>query len=114
MFASCVGDHTVSSSLTGTDPKFFYSATASPSKVCLKIVNGASTQQIVNITLRGLGSFAHLARVSTLHANTTWATNTIKDGKGILPVNTTLNFNGERIPFVAQAYSIQVLEVNLK
>jgi alpha-N-arabinofuranosidase len=114
MFASCVGDYTVNSSLTGAGGKFFYSATASPGKVCLKLVNGTSTAQPVNITLRGLGASAHMARVNTLHAATTWATNTIKDGKRIVPVSSTLNFSGERVPFVALAYSIQVLEVNLK
>jgi alpha-N-arabinofuranosidase len=114
MFASCVGDHTVNSSLTGTGEKFFYSATTSPRKACLKVVNGASTPQPANITLRGLGASAHIARVSTLHANTTWATNTIKDGKRIVPVSSTLNFSGERFSLAAPAYSIQVLEVDLK
>jgi alpha-N-arabinofuranosidase len=114
MFASCLGISTVNSSLKGTGEKVFYSATASPGKVCLKLVNGASTAQPVNITLRGLGASAHIARVSTLHANTTWATNTIKDSKRIVPVSSTLNFSGERIPFAAPGYSIQVLEVDLK
>jgi alpha-N-arabinofuranosidase len=114
MFASCVGDHTVSSSLMGTGERFFYSATASKDKVCLKLVNATSTEQSVSITLRGIGTIAHTARVNTLHANSTWATNTIKDGKRIVPVGSTLNFNGERIPYVAPPYSIQVLEVDLK
>jgi len=114
MFASCVGISTVNSSLKGTGEKVSYSVTASPGKVCLKLVNGASTPQPVNITLRGLGASAHIARVSTLHANTTWATNSIKDSKRIVPVSSTLNFSGERIPFVAPGYSIQVLEVDLK
>jgi alpha-N-arabinofuranosidase len=114
MFASCLGDHTVNSSLTGSGGKFFYSATASPGKVCLKMVNGASTSQPVNITLRGPGASAHIARVSTLHANTTWATNTNKDGKRIVPVRSTLNFSGERVLLAAPAYSIQLLEVDLK
>jgi len=114
MFSSCVGDHTVESSLTGTGERFFYSATASPGKVCLKLVNATSTGQPVTITLRGLGMAAHTARVSTLHANTTWATNTIKDHERIVPVSSTLNINGERLSYAAPAYSIQVLEVDLK
>jgi alpha-N-arabinofuranosidase len=114
MFASCVGDHTVNSSLTGTGEKIFYSATASPRKACLKVVNGASTPHPINITLHGLGASAHIARVSTLHANTTWATNTIKDSKRIVPVSSMLNFTSERFSLAAPAYSIQVVEVDLK
>jgi alpha-N-arabinofuranosidase len=114
MFASCLGDKTVGSSLTGAGERFFYSVTASTGKVCLKLVNATSTEQPITITLRGLGTPAHTARVNTLHANTTWATNTILDSKRIVPVSSTLTFNGEKIPFRAPAYSIQVLEVDLK
>ncbi len=60
------------------------------------------------MTLNGLGAAAHTARVSTLHANTTWATNTIKDPKRIVPVSSTLALKGERTAYVAPAYSIQV------
>jgi alpha-N-arabinofuranosidase len=114
MFASCLGDHTVNASLTGAGDKLFYSATASPDKMCLKLVNAASTAQSVTVTLHGAGAAAHTARVSTLHANTTWATNTIQDPKRIAPVSSTLNIEGQRISHVAPAYSIQVLEVDLK
>jgi len=114
MFASCVGDHTVTSSLTGAGDRFFYSATASPAKACLKLVNANSTAQPVTITLPGLGAGAHTARVSTMHANSTWATNTIKDPKRIAPVTSTLQVTGDRIPYVAPPYSIQVLELDLK
>lgn len=114
MFASCLGDHTLTSSLAGAEDRFFYSATASPDKLCLKLVNASSAPQPVTITLQGAGAAAHTARVSTLHANTIWATNTIQSPARIIPVNSTLRINGERLPYVVQPYSIQVLEVNLK
>jgi alpha-N-arabinofuranosidase len=114
MFASCVGDHTVNSSLSGAGDRLFYSATASPNKVCLKLVNAMSTEQPIALTLGGLGAGTHTARITTLRANTTWATNTIKDPRRIVPVNSTLNVNGESIAYVAPAYSIQVLEIDLK
>jgi len=114
MFASCLGDHTVQSSVAGAGERFFYSATSSPNKLCLKLVNASSTGQAMTLTLRGLGAAAHVARVSTLHGNTTWATNTIQDPKRIVPVNSTLTLKGERTPYVVPAYSIQVLEVDLK
>ena len=112
MFASCVGDRTVSSSLAGVGERFFYSATSSASKVCLKLVNANSAEEPVTITLSGLGAAAHTARVSTLRANTTWATNSIADPKRVVPVSSTLSISGERIPYVAPPYSIQVLEIN--
>jgi hypothetical protein len=31
-----------------------------------------------------------------------------------VPVSSTLNISGERVPYVAPAYSIQVLEINLR
>ena len=114
MFASCLGDHTMSSSLTGVGERFFYSATASPNRLCLKLVNAASTEQAVALTLRGLGTAAHTAHVSTLHAKTVWATNTIQDPRRIVPVSSTLSIKGEQVPYVAPPYSIQVLVVDLK
>src|SRR5579883_2325828 len=114
MFASCLGDHTVSSSLTGAGDRFFYSATASANKVCLKLVNATSAGQRMTITLRGAGAAAHTARVSTLHANSTWATNTIKDPKRIVPIASTLELKGERTSYLVPAYSIQLVEVDLK
>jgi alpha-L-arabinofuranosidase len=109
-----VGDHTVGSSLSGAGDKFFYSATASSNKMCLKLVNASSTEQPVTIALQGLGAGARTAHVTTLHANTTWATNTIHEPRRIVPVSSTLNVNGENIPYVAPANSIQVLELDLK
>jgi len=114
MFASCLGDHTLTSSLAGAGERFFYSATASPNKLCLKLVNASSAEQSVAITLQGVGAASHTARVSTLHANTIWATNTIQAPARIVPVNSTLKINGERLPYVVPPYSIQVLEVTLK
>jgi alpha-N-arabinofuranosidase len=111
MFASCVGDHTANFSVTGLGERFFHSETASPNKLCVKLVNASSVEQPVALNLRGLGDAGHSARVSTLHANTTWATNTISAPKRIVPVNSTLRINGERVSHVVPAYSIEVLEI---
>ena len=114
MFASCLGDHTVSSNLTGAGERFFYSATASSNKLCLKLVNASSAEQSLSITLHGVAPAARTVRTTTLHANTTWATNTIKDPQRIVPVKSTLQSSGGRITFAAPAYSIQLLEIDLK
>ena len=77
MFSSCLGDHTLESSVSGSGDKFFYSVTASPDKLCVKLVNAGSAEQPVVIALNGLGAGTHAASIDTMKANTIWATNTI-------------------------------------
>jgi alpha-N-arabinofuranosidase len=114
MFTSCLGDHTLDSSVSGAGDKFFYSATGSASKVCLKLVNATSVDRPMTITLQGIGTAARTAHVSTLHGSTIWATNTIKDPKRIVPVSSTVTIKAEAMPYSVPAYSIQVLEIKLK
>lgn len=116
MFSSCIGDHTVDSSVAGAGNKFFYSATisAKSNKACLKLVNAASTPQPVSITFKGLTQASYAARIETLKANTTWATNTITNPKRIVPVASSANFKGDRLEHVLPGYSIRVMEVDLK
>ncbi|HUI55713.1 MAG TPA: alpha-L-arabinofuranosidase C-terminal domain-containing protein [Bryobacteraceae bacterium] len=114
MFASCLGSYTVNSSLSGAGDKFFYSATASPDKLYLKLVNASSAAQPVTLTLRGLSTGDHIARVQTLKANSTWATNTIKEPQRVVPMFSTIDIKGGGMPYVAPGYSIQVLEIYLK
>lgn len=116
MFASCVGDHTLQASVSGAGDKFFYSATgsASANKLCLKLVNAASTAQPLTLTFNGVGTGTHTAQIDTLKANTTWASNSITDPQRIVPVRSTLAIKGERISYTVPAYSIQRIELKLK
>jgi alpha-L-arabinofuranosidase len=115
MFASCVGDHTMESELSGAGEKFFYSATATKgAKACVKLVNAASTPQPVTITLTGLGAGNHAAQLDTMKANTGWATNTITNPTRVVPVRSKLTVKGERLDHVLPPYSIQVLEIDAK
>lgn len=115
MFGSCLGEQTMESDLSGAGDRFFYSVTGSKgAKLCMKLVNAASTTQPVTITLTGLGSGTHAAQLDTLKANTIWATNTITNPNRIVPVRSKLAIKGERLEHVMPPYSIQVLEVNLK
>lgn len=112
MFSSCLGDHTVESSVSGAGDRFFYSVTASANaKVCVKLVNAASTDQPVTIKLSGLGRGTHAALLDTLKANTIWATNTITHPDRVVPVRSNLSVQGERLEHVMPAHSIQVLEL---
>jgi alpha-N-arabinofuranosidase len=114
MFASCLGDHTLNSSVSGASERFFYSATATPNKLCLKLVNASSTEQPLTINLTGGGAAAHITRTETLKANTTWATNTITHPERIVPAKSTETIKGELMKHTMPAYTIQVLEIEIK
>ena len=114
MFASCLGDHTVNSSLSGVGDKFFYSVTGSSGKLCMKLVNASSAAQPLTITLNGIGTGTHMAHIDTLKANTTWATNTIAEPERIIPVRSAVTVRGAQFQHVMPGYSIQVVELDLK
>jgi alpha-N-arabinofuranosidase len=103
MFASCVGDHTADSALSGASEKFFYSATASSNKGCLKLVNASSAPQSRSLTLNGIRKTQ--AQVSTLQGNTVWATNSIDHPDRIVPVRSTITITGERFNDTVPSYS---------
>jgi len=114
MFASCLGDHTVNSSVSGAGDRFFYSATAAPGKLCLKLVNASSSPQTVNIALKGAGTGTHAAHVQTMKASTTWATNTITQPERIVPVKSNTSIKGEQMQHSMPGYTIQVIQIELQ
>ena len=115
MFASCLGDHTLGSSLEGAGARFFYSVTGTrKDKACVKLVNAGSVEQPVSIALNGIGAGNGSAHVTMLRAASTRATNSITNPERIVPVKSSVAVKRERIACVAPPYSIQVLEVDLK
>jgi alpha-N-arabinofuranosidase len=116
MFASCLGDQTVESTLLDGTEKFFYSATVSlkSNKACVKLVNASSATLSISLSLNGLGNAVHQARLSTLHGNTIWATNSIQHPDRIVPLSSTIVLKGEHLNHTMPGYSIQVLEFDLK
>ncbi len=116
MFASCLGDHTVETTVSGAGDKFFYSATVATQskKLCLKMVNATSTAQPVSLNLSGLTGAAHKARLVTLKGNSVWATNTIDHPERIVPAASAVTVNGSKLDHTMPPYSIQLLELDLK
>ena len=82
--------------------------------MCLKLVNASSIEQPVTIALNGIGTGTHTARIDTIKANNTWATNTITHPERIVPIKSTTSIKGERVQHVMPAYSIQVVQIDLK
>ncbi|MFP5226752.1 MAG: alpha-L-arabinofuranosidase C-terminal domain-containing protein [Acidobacteriota bacterium] len=109
MFGSYLGDVKPESSVEGGGSRFFYSVTESTAKkqIYLKLVNGSSDAQAVDIKLPGAKLTS--GKLISLVAHDPEATNTIDQPKAIAPVESTLTGVGETIHHHLPAYSIEVL-----
>jgi alpha-N-arabinofuranosidase len=112
MFGSYLGDHTLASQAEGAGDKFFYSITGSGAKkkLYLKLVNGSSTAQPVDIDFSG-AKLAASAKLVSLSAKDTQATNSIDNPKAIVPVESTIAVQGSHLRHTMPGYSIQVIEL---
>jgi alpha-L-arabinofuranosidase len=111
MFGSYLGDHTMGSKLEGAWPKLFYSITGNAAKksLYLKLVNGSSAPQAVNIELPG-AKLAPTAKLVTLTAHDTQATNTIDHPDQVVPVESTIHGVSNHLHHTMPGNSIQVIE----
>jgi alpha-L-arabinofuranosidase len=115
MFGSYLGDHTLGSKVEGAGPKFFYSITGSTAKkkLYLKLVNGESIAQPVDINLAG-AKVAATAKLVTLSAHDTQATNTIDHPEQVAPVESAAHVMSGHVHHVMPGFSIQVMEFELQ
>ena len=111
MFASHLGDHTLASRIDGAGAKFFYSITGSAAKkkLYLKLVNGASTPQAVDIDLEG-AKLAPKAKLIVLSAKDTQATNSIDRPEFLKPVESSVSVAGSHLRHTMPQYAIEVIE----
>jgi alpha-N-arabinofuranosidase len=111
MFSSYLGDHTLASELQNGGPKFFYSITANSAKkrLYLKLVNGESLPQAVDLDLSGV-KLAPTAKLVTLSAKDTQATNSIDHPQQIIPAESAVHPLNGRLHHLMPGYSIQVIE----
>ena len=111
MFSSYLGDHTLASELQNGGPKFFYSITANSAKkrLYLKLVNGESVPQPIDIDLIGV-KLAPTAKLVTLTAKDTQATNSIDHPQQIIPAESAVHPLNGRLHHLMPGYSIQVIE----
>jgi alpha-L-arabinofuranosidase len=115
MFAKYLGTETLASKLEGVDPsnpKLFYSVTrdAKSKRIYLKLVNGSTAPQAIDIDLPGV-KLAATGKLISLSGKTTQATNTIDKPTQIIPIETPLASVSNHIHHTAPALSIQVLEL---
>jgi alpha-N-arabinofuranosidase len=116
MFAKYLGTEVPTSSSDSSPGRFFYSVTNDPAKgaVYLKLVNASSDAQPIKIELNGATSIAKTGTLVTLTGANPAQTNTIAMPKRIVPVQTTLSNTGQKFDYSVPAYSIQVLELQVK
>ncbi len=95
--------------------RFFYTVTRDAAKgvVYLKLVNASSEPQELKITLDGAKDVKASAKLITLSAATTAATNTITDPKRVVPVESSIKV-AQTITRTVPGYSIQVLELGVQ
>ncbi len=115
MFANHLGNETPASTLENGGAKFFYSVThdSAKKKLYLKLVNAASAPQPIDIRFTG-ASLTASARLITLSAPDTQATNSIADPTNIVPVDSTVPTGAGVLHHTMPPYSIQVLVLDQK
>jgi alpha-N-arabinofuranosidase len=113
MFASHLGDRTLASQVVGAGAKFFYSITANTAKkkLYLKLVNAESTPQAVDIDFAG-AKLAASAKLISLSAKDTQATNSIDQPKAVAPVESAVTIQGAKLSHTMPGYSIQLIELS--
>jgi alpha-L-arabinofuranosidase len=115
MFGSHLGTERPASSIDGAGSRFFYSVTADTAKkqLYLKLVNASTTPQPLEIDLPG-STLAPTARLTTLSAHDTQATNTIDQPTNIVPVENQVRITLGKLYLDAPGLSIEVLEIGLR
>jgi len=112
LFAVHLGDGTAQSSITGENKRFFYSSTvSSKDKVLhLKLVNASNVDQPLSLLLTGVNG-AHTAQMTSLHAATFAATNSIDDPDAIRPIDSTVSIPGSTWSHTIPALTIEVIDL---
>jgi alpha-N-arabinofuranosidase len=116
MFASHIGTEIVASELKGAGDRLFYSVTKDAAKgiVYLKLVNASSAAQPLKISLDGVKAVKGSAKLVSLSAATTAATNSIADPKRVVPMESTVTGVAKEFTRTVPGYSIQILEIGVQ
>jgi alpha-N-arabinofuranosidase len=115
MFASHIGTEVLGSSLERVPPRFFYSITGNTAekKLYLKLVNASSTPQTLEVQFEG-ATLTGSGELITLSAKSPQETNSITEPRNIVPVETAVHGVANTWRHEVPAYSIQVVQVDLR
>ena len=114
LFAEHLGDHTVRSAATGAGERLFWSATVSTQAkmLHLKLVNAADRPQSLTLELKGIKAGA--ASAYTMHAASTWATDTMQAPDAITPRASKVQVSGGKWTHNLPANTIEVLDIPMQ
>jgi alpha-N-arabinofuranosidase len=114
MFASHIGTEVLGTDLQGAGDRMFTSVTRDAAKgvVYVKLVNASSAKQDVKISLTG-ANVKGSAKLISLSAGSTAATNSIADPKRVVPVESTVKA-GKEFTRTVPGYSVEVLELGVQ
>jgi alpha-N-arabinofuranosidase len=115
MFSNHIGNEVPASSVEGAGARFFYSITgnAADKRLYLKLVNASSDAQPLEVKFDG-ASLTGTGELITLSAKSTQATNSIEEPRNIVPVERALHGVANTWRHEMPAYSIEVVQVNLR
>jgi alpha-N-arabinofuranosidase len=113
MFGSYLGTEVVDANLANSGPRVYASATRDERqrKLYVKVVNAASEEATLNITLGGVSNLGHDATLITLSGKTPNATNSITHPDAVAPVTREIQVTGAKFRQSFAPYSINVLEL---
>ncbi len=114
MFAGHVGTEIVATSLTDGGPRISVSATRDETKrkLYIKIVNGASDDKRIAITLDGVSAVKGPAKLVSMSGKSPTATNTIEHPEAIKPVEHVLAVPSRKFEHTFDRYSVNVIELS--
>jgi alpha-L-arabinofuranosidase len=116
MFGDYHGDEIPKTETSGDDLRFFYSVTrkSDTGEIFLKLVNANSNAKPVSIVLDGVPEIKKIAKVVTLRASTTAATNSIREPEKIMPVESRFERASSQFTYEMPPYSIQIIRLATK
>jgi alpha-L-arabinofuranosidase len=116
MFGGYHGDEIPKTETSGDDLRFFYSVTrkSDTGEIFLKLVNANSNAKPVSIVLDGVPEVKKIAKVVTLRASTTAATNSIREPEKIVPIESRFERVSSQFTYELPPYSIQVIRLETK
>ena len=101
--------------MTGAGERFFYSATVGSTDhvLHLKLVNASNLDQPLTVDLQGLTG-SHKAAMTSLHANSYEATNSLAVPNLIQPVTATARLAGGTWNHTVPAFTIEVIDIPVR
>jgi alpha-N-arabinofuranosidase len=114
LFANHLGTEVVAATLANAGPRVYTSVTRDEKthKLFVKLVNGNSDAQALQLSLDGAKVAAQQVKLISLSGNSPNATNSITNPNAVVPVERTIQVAGPKFELKLAPYSITVFELS--